>query len=152
MTAPTSAVPPVAERTTHYGAQTKARKGALNILYAAELQGTGLVETLTEVRSLGETTIRDLTVTIVHGVAGHQEAIDERIAESLAGDWTLERMPAVDRNLARIAVFELDHTKTPPSAVIAEAMKLAGELSTDDSPTFLNGLLARALATKPHDN
>lgn len=140
------------EPTKHYGAQTKARKAALNILYAAELRGTGLVETLTEVRSLGEAAIRDFTVSIVHGVASHQQTIDQRIASSLAGDWTLNRMPAVDRNLARIAVFEIDHTDTPPSAIIAEALKLATDLSTDESPTFLNGLLARALATKPLDN
>ena len=137
------------EPTPHYGAQTKARKAALNILYAADLRGTGLVETLMEVRSFGEATIRDLTVEIVHGVATHRDSIDQRIIDSLTGDWTLPRMPAVDRNLARIAVFEIDHTDTPPSAVIAEALKLAGDLSTDDSPTFLNGLLSRVLVTKP---
>ncbi|MGV8845546.1 transcription antitermination factor NusB [Tessaracoccus sp.] len=140
------------EPTSHYGAQTKARKAALNILYAADLRRTGLVETLMEIRSIGEATIRDLTVEIVHGVASHQDDIDRRIIASLTGDWTLDRMPAVDRNLARIAVFEIDHTDTPPSAVIAEALKLAGDLSTDDSPTFLNGLLSRALATKPPTN
>ncbi|MEO7588192.1 MAG: transcription antitermination factor NusB [Arachnia sp.] len=137
------------EPTPHYGSQTKARKAALDILYAAELRGAGLVEVLTEVRSLGETTLRDLTVTLVHGIAAHRQELDERIAASLTGGWTLERMPALDRNLARIAVYEIDHTDTPPPAVIAEAVKLAGDLSTDDSPTFLNGLLARALATKP---
>ena len=140
------------EPTPHYGAQTKARKAALNILYAADVRGASPVETLVEVRSIGETTIRDLTVVIVHGVAGHMDDIDRRISASLTGDWTLERMPAVDRNLARIAVFEIDHTDVPPSAVIAEALKLAGDLSTDDSPTFLNGLLSRALATKPPTN
>lgn len=151
MTAPILAAPPVPEPTTHYGAQTKARKAALDILYAAELRGSALEETLTEVRSLGEVTIRDLTAAIIHGVSGHQFAIDQRISSSLSGGWTLERMPAVDRNLARIAVFELDHTETPPGAVIAEAVKLAGDLSTDESPPFLNGLLARVLATKPLD-
>lgn len=140
------------EPATHYGAQTKARKSALNILFAAELKGEGPVETLIEVRSFGEATLRDFTVTLVHGVAGNQQSIDQRIADCLAGDWTLDRMPAVDRNIARIAVFELDHTETPPPAVIAEAMKLARDLSTDDSPTFLNGLLARVLATKPSDH
>ena len=90
-----------------------------------------------------------MAVSLVHGVASNQPDIDRRISASLAGGWTLERMPAIDRNLARIAVFELDHTDTPPSAVIAEAVKLAAELSTDDSPPFLNGLLSRALATKP---
>ncbi len=150
--APTSAAPPVAEPTKHHGAQTKARKAALDIMYAADLRSVGLVETLIEVRSIGEATIRDLTVSLVHGVASNQQEIDGRISASLTGGWSLERMPTVDRNLARIAVFEIDHTDTPPSAIIAEAVKLAAELSTDDSPTFLNGLLSRALATKPLDN
>ncbi len=57
-------------------------------------------------------------------------------------------MPAVDRNLARIAVFELDYTDTPAPVIIAEAVRLAGELSTDGSPGFLNGLLSKALSTK----
>lgn len=150
--APTSAAPPVPEPTRHHGAQTKARKAALDIMYAADLRGLGLVETLIEVRSIGEATIRELTVSLIHGVASNRQEIDERISASLTGGWSLERMPTVDRNLARIAVFEMDHTDTPTSAVIAEAVKLAAELSTDDSPTFLNGLLSRALATKPIDN
>ncbi|RMB58736.1 transcription antitermination factor NusB [Tessaracoccus antarcticus] len=137
------------EPTPHYGAQTKARKGALDILYAAELRRVAPVEVLMEVRSQGETTLRDLTVALVHGIAADQREIDARIIACVSGGWTLDRMPALDRNIARIAVYEIDHTDTPPSAVIAEALKLAGDLSTDDSPAFLNGLLSRVLATKP---
>lgn len=138
----------------HYGSQTKARKAALDILFAAELRGAGLVDLLTQQRSLEGGVVRDLTTKIVHGVAEHLEAIDARISESVSESWTLQRMPAVDRNLARIAVYEMDHTDTPPQAVIAEAVRLASDLSTDESPSFLNGLLARALATKskPTDN
>lgn len=136
----------------HYGAQTKARKAALDVLYAAELRGDGLIDTLNQTRSLAEAPVRALTNTIVEGVAEHREAIDRRIAAGLSGSWTLERMPAVDRALARIALFELDYTHTPAQAVIAEAVRLAGDLSTDESPAFLNGLLARAMATKPDDN
>ena len=136
------------EPTRHFGAQTKARKAALDILYAADLRGTGIEETLIEVRSLGEVTLRELTISLIHGIATHKDDLDRRISAAVTGSWSLERMPAIDRNLARIAVFEIDHTDTPPSAVIAEALKLAGDLSTDDSATFLNGLLAHVLATK----
>ena len=131
-----------------YGTQTKARRVALDILYAAELRGRGIVETFIEARDLASITVRELTTRIVHGIAEHQEQIDARIAACLDSSWTLERMPAVDRNLARIAVFELDYTDTPAPAIIAEAVRLAGELSTDGSPGFLNGLLSKALSTK----
>lgn len=134
-----------------YGAQTKARRGALDILFSAELRGRGIIETFIEVRDVAGVTIRDLTSTIVHGIAEHGEEIDQRIAQALDSSWTLDRMPTVDRNIARIAVFELDHTDTPTPVVIAEAVKLAGELSTDDSPGFLNGLLSKASKTRPHN-
>ena len=96
--------------------------------------------------------MRELTTRIVLGVAEHQQEIDQRIAESTSSTWPLERMPAVDRNLARIAVYELDYSDVPAPAVISEAVRLAGDLSTDDSPTFLNGLLSKALAAKPTTN
>ncbi|MDO5065698.1 MAG: transcription antitermination factor NusB [Propionibacteriaceae bacterium] len=134
-----------------YGTQTKARRGALDILYSAELRGRGIIETFIEVRDVAGVTIRDLTAKLVHGIAEHGEEIDRRIAQSLDSSWTLERMPAVDRNIARIAVFELDHTDTPAPVVIAEAVKLAGELSTDDSPGFINGLLSKAADTRPQN-
>ena len=134
--------------TVRYGTQTKARRVALDVLYAAELRGRGIVETFIEARDLASITVRELTTRIVHGIAEHQEQIDARIAACLDSSWTLERMPAVDRNLARIAVFELDYTDTPAPVIIAEAVRLAGELSTDGSPGFLNGLMSKALSTK----
>ncbi len=85
----------------------------------------------------------DYTVVLVEGVATHREHIDELIA-SYAEGWTLDRMPVVDRNLCRIAVFELVHGGEVDDAVaISEAVALAEELSTDDSPRFVNGLLDR---------
>ncbi|AQP44453.1 transcription antitermination factor NusB [Tessaracoccus flavus] len=133
----------------HYSAQTKARKAALDILFQAELRGDSLAETFAEQRTLAGGTVRELTSRIVLGVAQHQLAIDQRIAESTSQTWPLERMPAVDRNLARIAVYEMDYTDVPAEAVISEAVRLAGDLSTDDSPSFLNGLLSKALAARP---
>ena len=142
----------MAGTTAHYGAQTKARKAALDILFMAEQRDASISETFAEQRSLRGGVVRELTTRIVHGVAEHQHDIDARIEDSAADGWRLERMPAVDRNIARVAVFELYYTDTPPVAVIAEAVRLASDLSTDDSPTFLNGLLSKALAAKPVTN
>ena len=142
----------MAEAGPHYSAQTKARKAALDILFMAEQRDASISETFAEQRSLRGGVVRELTTRIVHGVAEHQHDIDARIEDSAADGWRLERMPAVDRNIARVAVFELYYTDTPPVAVIAEAVRLASDLSTDDSPTFLNGLLSKALAAKPDTN
>ena len=79
----------------------------------------------------------------------HAEQIDSLLAANAHG-WTLDRMPAVDRNILRIGTFELLWNEAVPDAVaISEAVVLAGELSTDDSSSFVNGLLARVLALKP---
>ena len=142
----------MAGTTAHYGAQTKARKAALDILFMAEQRDASISETFAEQRSLGGGIVRELTTQIVLGVAENQHDIDARIEDSAAEGWHLERMPAVDRNIARLAVFELYYTDTPPVVVIAEAVRLASDLSTDDSPTFLNGLLSKALAAKPDTN
>ena len=76
-------------------------------------------------------------------MAAHLDRIDETIA-SYAEGWTLERMPVVDRNLARIAVYELLYVDEIDDAVaISEAVELARQMSTDDSPRFLNGILGR---------
>ena len=139
----------MAGTSAHYGAQTKARKAALDILFMADQRGASISETFTEQRSLAGGVVRELTSAIVLGVAEHQLEIDQRIEESTNSAWPLDRMPSVDRCLARLAVFELDYTDTPPAAVISEAVRLAGDLSTDDSPSFLNGLLSKALAAKP---
>lgn len=125
--------------------QTKARKSALDILYEAEQRGIDPVDVLAERRE--QEKIREFTFEIITGVAEHRSEIDQRIAEC-AREWTLERLASVDRNLARIAIWELDYTKTPDQAAISEALELADLLSTDESVAFLNGLLGRAAETK----
>lgn len=140
---------PAKSKSPHYGSQTKARKAALDLLYAADLRGDDMVMLLSQQRQVDDRGIRELTSLIVHGVADHLAEIDARLADCVSENWSVQRMPTVDRNLARMAIFELDHTDTPAPAVISEAVKLATELSTDGSPTFLNGLLAKALSTSP---
>ena len=127
-------------------ARRRARKRALDVLYEAELRGLSPTEVLPAyVARLEEPRPAHLeyAISLVNGVAAHQERIDELIS-SYAEGWRLERMPAVDRNLARIAVYELFWVdEVDPPVAITEAVELARQLSTDDSPRFLNGLLGR---------
>lgn len=126
----------------HHSTRSKARKRALDLLFEADVRGLDPLELLAE-RSLGTDTppVREFTADLVEGVCTHRATIDQRIQAGLAAGWTLERMPRVDRCLARIGVFELDHTDLAAQVAIAEAVALAEELSTDESPAFLNGLL-----------
>jgi N utilization substance protein B len=131
---------------TQMPARRKARKRALDVLYEADLRGLAPTEVLTGyVRRLELPHPEHLAYAtgLVEGVAAHHERIDELIS-SYAEGWTLARMPVVDRNLARIAVYELLYVDEIDDAVaITEAVELARQMSTDDSPRFLNGVLGR---------
>jgi transcription antitermination protein NusB len=130
-------------------ARSKARKRALDILFEAEQRGLPVLELLSERQSLGETPVPEYAAELVRGVASHQPEIDDLISENSV-DWTLERMPAVDRNVLRLGVYELLWADDVPDGVaISEAVLLAQDLSTDASPTFVNGLLARIKDLKP---
>jgi N utilization substance protein B len=129
-------------------ARTKARKRALDVLYAAELRGETATEALDRAIAEGEAPTNDYTVTLVRGVEEHRARIDE-VLSSYAEGWTLQRMPAVDRNVLRLGVWELLWTEDVPDAVaISEAMALVTELSTDESPQFVNGVLGAVLRNK----
>ncbi len=130
-------------------ARSKARKRALDILFEAELRGLPTLELLSERQSLGDVPVQPYAAALVRGVATNRERIDELISWNLV-DWTLERMPAVDRNILRIGVYELLWADDVPDGVaISEAVALAQDLSTDNSPSFVNGVLARIKADKP---
>jgi transcription antitermination protein NusB len=125
------------------GARSKARKRALDILYESELRGLPAADTLADRIEAAQTPLNPYAITLVEGVDEHREEIDEAISSYSSG-WPLERMPAVDRNIVRIAVFELRYVDEIPEAVaLSEAVSLAEELSTDESPSFVNGLLAK---------
>jgi len=129
-------------------ARSKARKRALDVLFEAELRGLPVLELLAERISLGERPTPEYAAEIVRGVAMHRAEIDKLIAGN-AVDWTLERMPAVDRNVLRIGVWELLWADDVPDGVaISEAVELAQDLSTDGSPAFVNGLLAKVATIK----
>jgi N utilization substance protein B len=130
-------------------ARSKARKRALDVLFEAELRGEPVLDLLAERVALASPPVTAYAAELVRGVTAHAARIDELIAAHAEG-WTLNRMPAVDRNVLRIGVYELFWAPDVPSGVaISEAVALASDLSTDASPAFVNGLLARLLELKP---
>ncbi|MHB1445587.1 MAG: transcription antitermination factor NusB [Acidimicrobiales bacterium] len=115
-----------------------ARERALSLLYEAEAKSEDPAELLAGLAVAPD----PFVVTLVAGVAQHREQIDSMIA-SHSLDWSLVRMPAIDRNLMRLAVFELTcRPDTPVGVVIDEAVELAKQYSTEDSGRFVNGVLS----------
>ena len=132
-------------------ARSKARKRALDVLFEADQRGRDVTEVLAERLLVPGTqaTLQQYAVALVEGVVAERERIDELIA-SYSHGWTLERMPAVDRAILRIGAWEILFNDDVPDAVaVDEAVELARALSTDDSPTFVNGLLGRLIELKP---
>jgi N utilization substance protein B len=134
-------------------ARRKARRRALDVLYEAEVRRVPILDALRDVVARVEPpspSYLPYAQRLVEGVAAHRERIDELISTYVEG-WSLDRMPVVDRNLARIAVFELIYASDIDDAVaITEAVELARQMSTDDSPRFLNGVLARIAQYTAH--
>jgi transcription antitermination protein NusB len=135
-------------------ARTKARKRALEVLFEADVRGVPVLDLLSERLVDRETgpgarpPISAYAADLVRGVMTRLDEIDSLIAEHAEG-WTLDRMPAVDRNLLRIGVYELIWLDDVPDGVaISEAVLLAQELSTEESGPFINGILARLAAEK----
>ena len=132
-------------------ARTKARKRALDLLFEAEQRGVNAADLLRErlVAPVTEAPLSEFTADLVMGVVDHWGQLDELISTYAQG-WTLKRMPAVDRAILRLGAYEVLYSADVPEPVaISEWVGLATELSTDDSPRFVNGLLARLLEVKP---
>jgi N utilization substance protein B len=130
-------------------ARRKARKRALDVLFEAEARGEPVLELLAERTAAADPPVSTYAAELVRGVHEHAAEIDSLLAAN-ARAWTLDRMPAVDRNVLRIGAFELLWNEAVPDAVaISEAVALVSELSTDESGSFVNGLLARLLELKP---
>ncbi|HEY8622168.1 MAG TPA: transcription antitermination factor NusB [Dermatophilaceae bacterium] len=132
-------------------ARSKARKRALDILFEADQRGLNADTLLAQRISTPATQhpLNDYTVEIVQGVVAKWVEINELLATYSQG-WTIDRMPAVDRAILRIGAWEVVYSETIPDVVaISEAVAMATTLSTDDSPTFVNGLLARLAEVKP---
>jgi N utilization substance protein B len=131
------------------GARSKARKRALDLLFEADQRGLDPLALLAERLPAAHPPISEYAAEIVQGVQAHRDRIDELLTTYSQG-WELARMPGVDRAVLRIGSWELLFNHEVPDAVaIDEAVELARLLSTDESPSFVNGLLARLLEIKP---
>ena len=132
-------------------ARHKARKRALDVLFQADLRGVDPLTVLADSERLrseeGDSPLNPYVTELVTGVQAHQERIDELLTTYSLG-WTLERMPGVDRAILRLGTYEVLWGDVPEAVALDEAVTLARELSTDDSPTFVNGLLARIAGQK----
>jgi N utilization substance protein B len=130
-------------------ARTKARKRALDILFEAELRGRSVQDTLSDRMAAGDPPVAEYTVELVEGTAARIQEIDELLAGYAEG-WSLDRMPTIDRNLLRLAAYELLCVDDVPNAVaISEAVRMAGDLSTESSAHFVNGVLSSVDRDRP---
>jgi N utilization substance protein B len=133
-------------------ARSKARKQALDLLYETDIRGTNLQETLVarDIPADGPDArpIREYTRELVNGVSDNRRKIDELITTYAQG-WDMDRLPAVDRNILRLGIYEiLWSTSVPTSVAIDEALDLAKELSSDDSSKYIHGVLGRIASIK----
>jgi N utilization substance protein B len=133
-------------------ARSKARKQALDLLYETDIRGTNLVDTLIarDIPADGPDArpIREYTRELVNGVSDNRRKIDELITTYAQG-WDMDRLPAVDRNILRLGIYEILWSKTVPTSVaIDEALDLAKELSSDESSKYIHGVLGRIASIK----
>jgi len=130
-------------------ARSKARKRALDILFECDTRDLMPTELLDERVAMADPPVNEHTVVLVRGVAENIRRIDDLLSTYAQG-WTLDRMPTVDRNALRLGVYEVLYLDDVPDAVaVSEAMNLVRDLSTDDSPAFVNGVLGNIVRNKP---
>lgn len=133
-------------------ARSKARKQSLDLLYEADIRKVDLLQLMIERDLLDEgpdaRPIREFTRELISGVSEHKRKIDELITTYAQG-WDMDRLPAVDRNILRLAIFEIVWAIELPDAVaIDEALTLAKELSTEESAGYIHGVLGRIASIK----
>lgn len=128
--------------------RSKARKAALDILYESDIRNQSAIKLLLDRENSLDYLIREFTKHLVAGVSENLTRIDEIILMRAKG-WAIDRMPVVDRNILRLATYELLIDKeTPHQVVIDEAVELAKSLSTDDSSDYINGVLGAIFEVK----
>jgi N utilization substance protein B len=129
-------------------ARSKARKRAVDVLYEADVRGDDRLAVLRDRIETANPPVPEHTVRLVEGVAEHAVRIDELI-DAHASNWSIDRLPDVDRAILRMATFELLWADDVPDVVVIdEAVELAKALSTDDSPGYVNGVLGAILAAE----
>ena len=131
-------------------ARTKSRRRAIDLLFEAEQRKVNAADLLRErlAAPVTEAPLNEFTADLVTGVVEHWTEINDLLTTYSQG-WSLERMPAVDRAILRVGAFEVLFGEVPEGVAISEAVGIATELSTDDSPKFVNGPLARLAEVKP---
>ncbi len=128
-------------------ARRKARKRTLDLFFEADMRGVSAVDLL-QIRPIDEISESAYARTLVLGVAEHRAKIDELI-HTYAEGWDMDRMPIIDRNLLRIALFEiLWSAELDDKIAVSEAVEIAQELSTKDSAAYINGVLGRVILLK----
>ncbi len=129
--------------------RSKARKAALDLLYESDIRKGSAAELLSKRVTEMEYEAREFTKELIDGIELHKRKIDELIATYAQG-WDMDRMPVLDRNILRLAIFELLWSQSVPEAVaISEALELATNFSTEDSSKYINGVLGKVLEIKP---
>jgi len=129
-------------------ARRKARKRALDFLYEADIRSGNAIDLL-GTRGESDLSQGDYVMELLVGVSNNKEKIDELITTYAQG-WDMDRMPAIDRNILRIALFEILFKNDLDDQVAAsEAVEIASELSTEDSAKYINGVLGRIIILKP---
>ena len=129
-------------------ARRKARKRALDFLYEADIRNGNAIDLL-GTRGESDLSQSDYVMELLVGVSNNKEKIDELITTYAQG-WDMDRMPAIDRNILRIALFEILFKSDLDDQVAAsEAVEIASELSTEDSARYINGVLGRIIVLKP---
>jgi N utilization substance protein B len=128
-------------------ARSKARKRALDFLYEADIKSVLAVD-LFKTRGSAELSQQPYVLTLITGVADHLSKIDELIITYAQG-WDMDRMPPIDRNILRLAIFEiLWEADVDLKVACDEAVELAKSLSTDESASYINGVLGRIVKLK----
>lgn len=129
--------------------RSKARKATLDLLYESDIRKSSAAELLSKRVTEMEYEAREFTKELIDGIELNKRKIDELIATYAQG-WDMDRMPVLDRNILRLAIFELLWSKSVPEAVaISEALELAANFSTEDSSKYINGVLSKVLEIKP---
>ncbi len=125
------------------GSRSKSRRKAAEVLYEADIRGESISSTLARVLAQGLGTYNEFTIALIEGISTNLATIDD-VINTYSEGWRTERMPSLDKALARIGTFELLYSQDiPDEATISEIVTLAGDMSTEQSPPFLNGLLAK---------
>ena len=125
------------------GSRTKSRRKAVEVLYEADIRGESIIDALQRVQKQGMSTYNEFTLLLLNGIAAHVSTITD-VINTYSEGWKTERMPSLDKCLAQVGVYELLYRQDiPDEATISEIVSLAAEMSTENSPQFLNGLLAK---------